>query len=256
MKSKYNESVAYFSPTNGTERSVKILAENFNKNYKSINLTKRSARLHKVTFSNKDLLIAAAPVYAGQLPMVEGLFENLEGDKTPCIVMATYGNRHYDDTLAQLKNILEEKGFICIGAIASVIPHVFSDKLGLNRPDEEDVVQMKNFADKIIKKLDENKIESVDVPGEIIPKHLEKRPGGNVIKTFDINNCSNCGLCVRECPVNAINPESKLSDSELCINCMRCSFVCKSKAKGYDAIEVRSYLEGHYMDRREIEVFV
>ena len=51
----------------------------------------------------EDLLVLALPVYAGQHPAVPGLLDGLKGENTPCVILATYGNRHYDDTLAQMK---------------------------------------------------------------------------------------------------------------------------------------------------------
>lgn len=255
MENDYKVNVAYFSPTSGTERAVKILANNFKVDYEDINLTNKSERINNIVFTDKELLIAACPVYAGQMPIIDGLFKNLKGDNTPCIVMATYGNRHYDDTLAQLKNVLEKNGFICIGAIASIIPHIYSEKLGYNRPDEDDLIAIKSFANNILKKLDEKRLESVEVPGEESPKILDKKPGGNVIKLLNQDICNKCGLCISKCPVSAINSDTMEVDEDICINCMKCAVVCKKKARSFDSSGVREYLEGNYINRREIEVF-
>ncbi len=46
------------------------------------------------TFGPEELLVLALPVYAGQIPAVPGLLDGLKGDNTPCILLATYGNRH------------------------------------------------------------------------------------------------------------------------------------------------------------------
>ena len=52
---------------------------------------------------------------------------------------------------AQMKKRLEEQGFICIGAIAPVIPHIYSPVLGKDRPDEQDRQVLKRFAVEIKK---------------------------------------------------------------------------------------------------------
>lgn len=63
--------------------------------------------------------------------------------------MATYGNRHYDHALAQMKHILNTHGFRCAVGTAVITPHVFAPALGVGRPDEEDIVvlELKYFFD-------------------------------------------------------------------------------------------------------------
>src|SRR5699024_9007400 len=138
----------------GTMRAARLLAEELSQTPHYLDLTRRRIRRQNTVFGPRDLLIAAAPVYGGQLPKVKGLFRNLKGENTPCIVMAAYGNRHYDDTLAQMAEILREQGFVCIGAIAPVIPHIYSDKLGAGRPDEADTKVFRQFALTIRQRLE------------------------------------------------------------------------------------------------------
>lgn len=249
-------SVAYFSPTNGTKKVATLLADSINTEYKLINLTNAKERLNKIDFSKEELLIAAAPVYASKIPQVNGLYENLNGNNTPCVIMAAYGNRHYDDTLAQMKSILEKRGFICIAAISPIIPHIYSEKLGANRPDENDIVIINDFADKVLEKLNKNKIESVNVPGEENPKEYPVNPGGKNTKILDRKVCNNCKVCVTECPMECINEETLEIDNKLCINCMKCSKICPTSARKFDSTEIGKYLEGNYLRRREIEVFI
>ena len=53
------------------------------------------------------------PVYGGFIPQVCAHMEkNLKGDYTPAVIAAVYGNRHYDDALLQMKDILTEQGFV------------------------------------------------------------------------------------------------------------------------------------------------
>ncbi|MEG0295167.1 MAG: 4Fe-4S binding protein [Clostridium sp.] len=253
---KYNVHAAYFSPTNGTKRAVSLLAEYLDDEYKLIDLTDKSKRDKKFKFSNNELVIVACPVYAGQIPMIDGLFKNLIGDNTPCIVMAAYGNRHYDDAVAQMKCILEKNHFKCIGAIASIIPHIYSNKLGVGRPDVDDIRIIKSFANEIKKKLENENFDNVEVPGNPSPSILQNIPGCNIPKFMDKSLCNSCELCSKECPVGAINSETNEIDNTLCINCMKCSFVCKTEARKFDDTMISEYLEGNYTKRREIQVFI
>lgn len=46
------------------------------------------------------------------------------------------------------------------------------------------------------------------------------------------NGCTNCGLCARQCPAQAISLENpKETDSKKCISCMRCTVLCPQSAR-------------------------
>ena len=247
---------AFFSPTGGTRKAAEIFTESLTQNPRYIDLTRRKLRKEKVKFSSGELLIAAAPVYGGQLPVTEeSLFSNLQGESTPCVILAAYGNRHYDDTLAQMKKRLEEQGFICIGAAALVIPHIYSPVLGKDRPDEKDRQILRRFAVEIKKRLEEGIQEgfsSVSVPGNPDPEPKQMKP---VEKSFDKEKCTNCQACAQKCPVNAISQETLEIREDKCLNCMSCVKVCKAGARGYDCSQVRQYLESNYSQPRKIELF-
>lgn len=253
MEKQYTVTAAYFSPTEGTKRAAEMLAGELSQTPKYIELTRRRIRRQHVKFGSHDLLIAAAPVYGGQLPGVEGLFENLHGENTPCIVMAAYGNRHYDDTLAQMAKILTQQGFICIGGIAPIIPHIYSDKLGTGRPDGEDAKIFRQFALKIRRRLEDHDFTPAELPGNPSP---EPKPMKGAPKFWDGTKCTHCQTCALKCPVGAIDADTMQIREDLCIHCMRCAKVCPAEARSYDASQVKAYLEGNYMARREVECFL
>lgn len=248
--------IAYFSPTQGTKKAAEILAEGLTQSPQYLDLTRRKFRKQVKVFKEQELLVAAAPVYGGQLPRIEeGLFTNLKGNHTPCVLMAAYGNRHYDDTLAQMKKILTDRGFICIGAIAPVIPHIFSDKLGTGRPDQKDQEQIRRFAVLIKKRLQEAQMQGlkeITVPGNPNSDPKIMKP---VEKKINREICTNCQICVQKCPVNAISRDTLEISAEKCINCMRCAKVCPTGARTFEAADVREYLESHYSQPREVEYF-
>lgn len=252
LKKSRKVTAAYFSPTGGTERVAKILASNLTQSAAYLDLTRRKLRKTMVEFSANDLLVAAAPVYGGQLPDVEGLFTNLKGKDTPCIVMAAYGNRHYDDTLAQMERILRERGFRCIGGIACVIPHIYSPLLGQNRPDEEDEKAIRRFAVAMKQRLEDDFQGTAALPGNPSPEKKQMKP---VAKYFAQEKCTGCQVCVQKCPAAAIDRDTKEINEKKCISCMRCAKLCPEGARSYDDSAVRAYLEGNYRNPRKTEVF-
>lgn len=254
---------AVFSPTGGTARAALFLSDALTCSdpeitVKELDFTQSAVRAAGCQLSSEDILIAATPVYGGQLPPVEGLFNHLKGNQTPCILMAAYGNRHYDDCLAQLKEKLSRQGFVCMAAIACVIPHIFSDKVGANRPDAADQVMIAEFAASFWEKYRSEKavsgvLKEASVPGNPSP---EQKPLKNMPKFLNSDRCVNCKLCAISCPVGAINPETLAINPDLCINCMRCSRVCPANARSFNADAAKNMLESKCLTPRTIEWFL
>ena len=107
----------YFSPTGGTALAARQMREAFGLPGADIDVTGPQAVVTPRTFGPGELVLFAAPVYAGRVPAVEGLFGLFTGSGTPCVLVLAYGNRHYDEAAAQLKRRLERQGFVCVGAV-------------------------------------------------------------------------------------------------------------------------------------------
>lgn len=243
----------YFSPTGGTKAAVQYLLQCFDGyECKMLDNTLPVQRSKNYEFTDADLLIVACPVYAGQMPQVQGLFKNLRGNGTPCVLAACYGNRHYDDTLAQVQYILEQQGFKVIGGAAVVIPHVFAASLGKGRPDERDKAVLKTFADDMKAKLQQDAPASVSFPGNPQPQLKAPIP---VPKTFDAERCDMCGACLNLCPAGALSADDMEGDSSICISCMRCVKYCHAGARSFSNDKISSWLEANFAVPRDVEVF-
>ena len=85
------------------------------------------------------------------------------------------------------------------------------------------------FAKLIQQKLCHKESGKLELTGSHITfkeyKGVPFKPEGN-------DECISCGICAKECPVNAINYENpKVTDKEKCISCMRCISLCPVHAR-------------------------
>ena len=221
----------YFSPTGNTQKSVKAMAEAITMDYQVYDCT-CPENGQEVVFNEEDFVIFGGPVYAGRIPEVAmERLRKFKGNQTPCVVVATYGNRHYDDALLELKDMAESNGFIVKGGAALIGRHTFG-QIEVDRPNEDDLAQMKEFAIKAY----ENTNCEVNIPGN--PSYREGGKGGK-FRPQTTDACVKCGLCKRNCPVGAIDDNFQVID-EACISCFRCIRNCPLKAK---VMNTESYLQ-------------
>ena len=157
--------------------------------------------------------------------------------------IVTFGNRSYDNALAELCAVLEGDGFHTVAGGAFVGRHAFTDKLAEDRPDWDDRKELKKIATAIadkVKNLTENPAP-VTVPGDPeAPYYIPKGTDGEPAKFLkakprtDLTKCTNCGACARLCPMGAIDPEDVYSVPGTCIKCQACVRKCTKHAKYFD----------------------
>lgn len=226
---------AYFSPTGNTAKVVKAISTRIAGDYyKEIDLTMPEGRGKKREFLSTELLIIGVPVYRGRIPevMAEEL-KNFKGNKTPAVILVTYGNRLVEDALLELKDIMIAQGFVPFGAALFSGQHSFNKLIGYNRPDRKDISLAEQFADEIKEKLanlDLNRIGLV-VAGERPYKKVPPMSQMPFVPETDMT-CIYCMICAQYCPMEAISSSNpKEIDPEKCIRCTRCIKVCPVQAK-------------------------
>ena len=193
----------YFSATGNTEKTVaafaETLAEQLGVPWERLPFTKPAERERDYMFADTDLVVVGTPTYAGKLPnkILPDLKARLHGNGALAAAIVTFGNRSYDNALAELCAVLEGDGFYTVAGGAFVGRHAFTDKLAEDRPDWDDRKELKKFATAIadkVKNLTENPAP-VTVPGDrcgifcqdfyLVRKsrtcHRSRRPGGPVL---------------------------------------------------------------------------
>ena len=213
----------FFSPCGSTRTAALTTAEVFSRTFETCDLTDASVSMPGI--APEDIVVIAAPVYAGRIPtpMAQRL-RLLAGCGARAVTLVTYGNRAFDDALLELNDIAGNAGFQVTASAALVTEHVLVPAVASGRPNRDDLAQIHAFAQRAVEKIEKGDATTPAVPGN--------RPyrDGLVVRatpTIDVKFCTKCGACVRDCPTAAIDPRdpSKV-DVTRCINCMRCVKGC------------------------------
>lgn len=228
----------YFSPTNTSKKGTEAIAAAVCPDFEAMDLTRFDAAPSRTEFGPEELVVFGAPVYGGRLyrGSVER-FRRLKGQGTPCIVTVTYGNRDFDDALLELADLVTELGFVPVAAAALIGEHTYGD-IQKGRPAADDLAMDADFAHKVARKLADGSRTCPEIPG-----NRPYKEGGNGGKFHPLTSekCVKCGLCARECPEGAIDPEKGFAvNPEKCIACFRCIRRCPVHAKN---MEVPAYQE-------------
>ena len=136
---------AFFSPT-GSSRALSLAAaatlacELTEPCGESWDWTFPEGRATARTCGKEDVLVFAFPVYAGRVPqLLLPVLSRLEGGGARAVVIAAYGNRHYDDALLEAVDTLTARGVSVVAAGAFVACHSLTPKVGTGRPDSADM---------------------------------------------------------------------------------------------------------------------
>lgn len=218
----------YFSPTGTSRKGACAIAEALGGTCKELDLTCHAV---KAQFGSNEVVVFGAPVYSGRL--FKGIVERLaevRGDKTPCVVTVTYGNRDHDDALLELCEVAIAQGFIPIAAAALIGQHTYGS-IQVGRPNKDDLAEDAAFAEKVVNKLNNGDFCTPRVPG-----NRPYKEGSNGGSFFLLTNdaCIDCGRCTAECPMQAIGPDNRTIHTDRCIACFRCIRRCQVGAKNMD----------------------
>lgn len=207
----------------------------------------------------EDIVLIAMPVFGSHPPAVAiERLRQVNGNKARCVVVCVYGNGDYGNTLNEMKIAAEDSDFKVVAAIAAVAQHSIIPEYATDRPDEDDISVLNDFAEKIRDKKEAISTE-LDVEIEDETTESKPQPPSEPPLPKPTDSCIKCGICASNCPLEAICEEDFTADIMKCIFCMRCQSQCPNKSRKVDddvvskaAVALKDTCSG----RKENELFI
>lgn len=258
--------LVYFSPTGTTQKVLESIARGIaGASVEHINLTLPEKAQQAVPDCTNDLVILGAPVYGGRLPL-EAIkrFKRQQGGNTLAAVVVVYGNREFEDSLLELKDLAIDLGFIPVAAGAFIGEHSFATAdapIAKGRPDSMDVQKAMDFGARI-----KEKISSLQSSGDrmdlAIPGRFPYEGGPRKMDVSPVtreDTCTLCGTCATVCPTAAIAVNGGVTtDVGTCIRCCACVKNCPTGARVWEnemMTTITNWLKDNCSARKEPQIF-
>ena len=228
--------LVYFSPTGTTRTTCAQIAKGLSaKKIIHYDVTLPGDLL--ATTLTEGVVIFGVPVYAGRVPEVcLQRFAAISAQRLPCILVALYGNRAFEDALVELRDVVTKQGFQVVAAAAFIGEHSYSTAerpIAAGRPDAEDLAIAEKFGRDVAAKLHNNDLSMPTIDGNT--PYRERVPLGGVAPETNRDQCTLCGKCAAVCPTGVIEvSETVLTNAAHCVMCCACVKICEVDARPFN----------------------
>lgn len=245
--------IVYCSPAGTTRKVARAIEEALRKAGRTAALFDlarigpEEIREHFLGYGGPRCMWVGSPVYAQHpVPPVLDFLENLpaaSGERA-AVPFVTFGAVSSGVALPEMAGKLAEKGYSPAGAAKVVAEHSSmwrsENPLGENRPAEGDLTQVRELADRMLRRLDSGQWEPLS--GQHLdyqPEWLKERAAEMSIERlkgfhpgYILNEslCTQCGVCEQECPAGAIGLDPYPVRDESCFLCNNCARFCPEEA--------------------------
>ena len=254
--------LVYYSPTGTSKKTVKAIQKGMDLPYDIIDLTLPDSEMKQYQLKLTDLAVIAVPVYSGRVASTAARrLSKLKGENTPSVLVAVYGNREFEDSLVELKDITESNGFKPVAAAAFIGEHSFDapeTPIATGRPDSDDIKKAIWFGEQIKNKLAQSEPSVPEIPGNH-PYREGSKTGGRSPET-DPETCILCGMCARACPTGCVTVSDIVeTDKDECTACAACVKNCPTGARHWNyegVLKAAKWLSTEHGARKEPEYFL
>jgi len=239
----------YFSATNVTHTYAQVMREGLIEQGCAVqlyNVTAYASRQEKLPIHDFDGFIFGFPVFGDFAPsVINEWLPTLDGQGKKCAQFFTYGARTTGYAHFHTKLLLEQAGFQVLFSAEFLGRHSFNVagwRILPDRPDSLDFAVAREYAALALESFTQNtpavfrlqkpfSYNQIMASRENKPKRSE-RSWTNPIRIIEA--CSMCRDCENECPTQAFDADTGLSDPERCIECMHCVYICPDKVLKID----------------------
>lgn len=223
----------YFSPTGTTKRIIEEMGKVIGNDALMQDIAGRPL-ISRLSVAPTDVAIVGVPVYSGRVPSLAlKSIQNLRGANTPAVAVVVYGNRDYDDALLELKDTLEQNGFVVFAGAAFIGQHALFPQVAKDRPDSHDIVAVAEFAKECLSTFAVGEKNTLVVKGNRPYREAQPIP----LKPSIGPSCTMCGKCVAACPARALKRDRDkrviARKDDACISCAACVHVCPTDAQAF-----------------------
>jgi NAD-dependent dihydropyrimidine dehydrogenase PreA subunit len=241
--------LVYFSATNVTHTYAQIIRQELLDQgcaVQGFNVTTHSSRQNPLLFEGFNGVIFGFPVFSDFAPsVINEWLPTLDGQEKKCALFFTYGGRTTGYAHFHTKLLLEQAGFHVLFSAEFLGRHSFNVggwKILPERPNAQDLALAQEYAALAIERFSQDPpaILMLQKPfgyNQVIAslansQEITKRQWKNPVRVGE--ECSMCRDCETECPAQAFDADTGLSNPRTCIGCMHCVYICPDKALTVD----------------------
>ena len=244
--------LVYFSATNVTHTYVQIIREGLldqGCTVQAFNVTAYASRQNPLSYDGFNGIIFGFPVFSDFAPtVINNWLPTLDGQGKKCALFFTYGGRTTGYAHFHTKLLLEQAGFHVLLSAEFLGRHSFNVggwRILPERPNGEDFAVAREYVALAIESFSQDTpavfrlqkpfgynqvMASLEDRQEITERHWR-----NPLRIAE--GCSMCRDCETECPTQAFDADTGLSNPRTCIGCMHCVYICPDQALKVDDMQ-------------------